>query len=103
MTKKQKLISDLHYPLWLVKDLMWMCDLPGPPFIQQNEKPFPFRANAIHTVQSAHAGACSAAAAAAAAASAADTHSPTQLGARGAAAWMSVCWCCCLGVALAVI
>jgi hypothetical protein len=28
MTKKQKLISDLHYPLWLLKDFMWMADLP---------------------------------------------------------------------------
>ena len=28
MTNKQKLISDLHYPLWLLKDFMWMCNLP---------------------------------------------------------------------------
>ena len=28
MTKKQKLISDLHYPLWLLKDFMWMAGLP---------------------------------------------------------------------------
>jgi hypothetical protein len=28
MTRKQKLISDLHYPLWLLKDFMWMAGLP---------------------------------------------------------------------------
>ena len=28
MTKHQKLISDLHYPLWLLKDFMWMAGLP---------------------------------------------------------------------------
>jgi hypothetical protein len=28
MTRKQKLISDLHYPLWLLKDFMWMTGLP---------------------------------------------------------------------------
>lgn len=28
MTKKQQLISDLHFPLWLLKDFLWMADLP---------------------------------------------------------------------------
>lgn len=28
MTRKQKFISDLHYPLWLLKDFMWMTGLP---------------------------------------------------------------------------
>ncbi len=28
MTKKQQFISDLHFPLWLLKDFMWMADLP---------------------------------------------------------------------------
>ncbi len=33
MTRKQKLISDLHYPLWLLKDFMWMIKLPIISFI----------------------------------------------------------------------
>lgn len=28
MTSRQKLISDLHYPLWLLKDFFWMADIP---------------------------------------------------------------------------
>jgi hypothetical protein len=28
MRSKHKLISDLHFPLWLLKDLFWMADLP---------------------------------------------------------------------------
>lgn len=28
MNKRTKLISDLHYPLWLLKDFMWMAKLP---------------------------------------------------------------------------
>ncbi len=28
MTKKQQFISDLHFPLWLLKDFLWMADLP---------------------------------------------------------------------------
>jgi hypothetical protein len=28
MTKKQRLISDLHYPLWVLKDFLWMAGFP---------------------------------------------------------------------------
>jgi hypothetical protein len=28
MTTKQKIISDLHFPLWLLKDFFWMADMP---------------------------------------------------------------------------
>lgn len=28
MTKKQQFISDLHFPLWLLKDFFWMVNLP---------------------------------------------------------------------------
>lgn len=28
MTNKQKAISDLHFPLWLLKDFFWMADMP---------------------------------------------------------------------------
>lgn len=29
MTKQQRIISDLHYPLWLLKDFMWMAGIPS--------------------------------------------------------------------------
>ena len=28
MTNRQKTISDLHYPLWLLKDFFWMASMP---------------------------------------------------------------------------
>lgn len=33
MNNRIKLISDLHYPLWLLKDFMWMAKLPVISFV----------------------------------------------------------------------